>query len=63
MTQAAGIVRTQVMWKEGFQAVGPKVRFDPSEPVPPSQNEISRLWPRFSERVGKSLIMPAEPMD
>lgn len=53
MANYAGILQTRVVWKDAFLAVGEKIRFDPSADVPPSENEIFRLWNRFNERVGE----------
>jgi predicted transcriptional regulator YdeE len=47
------IIQTRLVWKNTFQVVGEKIRFDPSGGIPPSENEISRLWPRFNDRVGE----------
>ncbi|WP_276353918.1 hypothetical protein [Cohnella caldifontis] len=52
--EAAGIVQTRVVWKDPFQVVGEKIRFDPSGGQLSSENEIARLWPRFSERAGEN---------
>ncbi|MBW5448322.1 hypothetical protein GE107_19960 [Cohnella sp. CFH 77786] len=53
MVNATGIIQTRVVWKNDFQVVGERIHFDPSADVPPSQNEIARLWPRFSDRAGE----------
>lgn len=46
------ILDTKVVWKDKFQVVGMKIRFQPSD-VKPSENEITRLWKRFNPRCGE----------
>lgn len=41
---------TRIVWKEPFKVVGQKIRFAPSQHIPPSENEISLLWQRFNPR-------------
>lgn len=53
MSIPKSIIQTKVVWKDAFQVVGEKIRFDPSEHATPSDNAIARLWPRFSDRVGE----------
>ncbi|CAG7652263.1 effector binding domain-containing protein [Paenibacillus allorhizosphaerae] len=43
------IMDTKVVWKDRFQVVGMKIRYQPSE-TKPSENEITRLWQRFNPR-------------
>ncbi|MFF2093154.1 GyrI-like domain-containing protein [Paenibacillus sp. NPDC058174] len=42
---------TRIVWESETQVVGEIIRFDPSIPALPSENEISALWPRFMSRV------------
>jgi len=53
LVNATGVLGAKVVWKEAVTVVGEKIRFDPSTGTPPSGNDIARLWPRFSERVGE----------
>lgn len=41
---------TRTVWKEPFKVVGQKIRFTPSQHIPPSENEITLLWQRFNPR-------------
>ncbi|HZG58745.1 GyrI-like domain-containing protein [Paenibacillus sp.] len=51
MTASTGALHARIAWRDEFQVVGEKIRFDPSEGTPPAENDIAKLWPRFSERV------------
>ncbi|TLS50894.1 hypothetical protein FE782_17755 [Paenibacillus antri] len=48
---AVGVLEAKIVWKDAFTVVGEKIRFDPSRGMPPSGNDIAKLWPRFNERV------------
>jgi len=44
------IIATRIVRKPAFRVVGMKVRYQPNWEVPPSQNELSKLWQRFNPR-------------
>ncbi|MCI3921260.1 GyrI-like domain-containing protein [Paenibacillus sp. TRM 82003] len=51
MTVGTGALSARVVWRDGFQVVGEKIRHDPSDEKAPADNDIAKLWPRFNERV------------